>query len=437
LERPLSTLAQDPAGIYGNRVDYLRDLGRTRGQLAELQAIVDAQIPIERQNLEALKNLPVALFPNFESIVTAIGTTSGDTAALLSQANAAIDAAIAAMAARDEAMRQSIREITPAVREIPPYVENVYTGIVTQTNKIDAMLAQMVSDSAILFAKMDTDSNNMVTKAEFMAQLSGKSTDAKLQMLWNGLDINHDGLLSATELIPFQIATNLSGYFNTLDANTDGLLTFTELKTGLNGLATDTQIRQLISAVDTNGDGMISMQEASYFQLNNINESLINQRNTLSALHGINEESYLIQNNTYAARNNLINIELYTYRSMLNLNAISKSMTGVGYATGGISTGPLSGYPATLHGREAVIPLGDGNSITAYLREPEPPPNYIRQEAGDTQALRQALAELQQEIAALRRDGQTIGASTIGELKEHNRRERRRDVNGTLVEVMS
>jgi Ca2+-binding EF-hand superfamily protein len=271
----------------------------------------------------------------------------------------------------------------------------------------------------------------MVTKEEFMAELSGKSTDFKLQALWNGLDINHDSLLSATELIPLQVATNLSGYFKTLDANTDGLLTYSELVTGLGGLATKTQITQLIAAVDSNGDGMISEQEAAFFKLSSMDTNIALQQTSIKKLDYINAE--VDQSNTY-----LSNINTYVYRSWQNLNAISKSMTGVGYATGGVATGPTSGYPVTLHGREAVIPLGDGNSVIAHLREPTPPPpNYIRQEAGDTLALRQALAELHQEVAALRRDGQQIGATQISELKDMNRRERRRDVNGTLVEVMA
>ena len=34
-----------------------------------------------------------------------------------------------------------------------------------------------------------------------------------------------------------------------------------------------------------------------------------------------------------------------------------------GYATGGVSTGPESGYPVTLHGAEAVVPLPDGRDL--------------------------------------------------------------------------
>ena len=109
-----------------------------------------------------------------------------------------------------------------------------------------------------------------------------------------------------------------------------------------------------------------------------------------------------------------------------------------GYATGGIATGPLSGYGVTLHGTEAIIPLGDGNTVTAQLQAPlPPPPNLIANEAGDSLALRQALAELQAEVHALRAEAQVASAATVGELKDHNRRERRRDVVGAKVEVIS
>ena len=40
----------------------------------------------------------------------------------------------------------------------------------------------------------------------------------------------------------------------------------------------------------------------------------------------------------------------------------------LGFHSGGISTGPASGYPVTLHGTEAVVPLPDGNSIPVTLQ---------------------------------------------------------------------
>ena len=37
------------------------------------------------------------------------------------------------------------------------------------------------------------------------------------------------------------------------------------------------------------------------------------------------------------------------------------------YSAGGIARGPQSGYPAMLHGREAIVPLPNNNSIPVQL----------------------------------------------------------------------
>jgi hypothetical protein len=41
------------------------------------------------------------------------------------------------------------------------------------------------------------------------------------------------------------------------------------------------------------------------------------------------------------------------------------------FARGGIARGPESGYPATLHGSEAVVPLPDGRAIPVKIELPE------------------------------------------------------------------
>ena len=38
-----------------------------------------------------------------------------------------------------------------------------------------------------------------------------------------------------------------------------------------------------------------------------------------------------------------------------------------GYATGGIASGSQAGYPALLHGTEAVVPLPNGRSIPVEM----------------------------------------------------------------------
>jgi hypothetical protein len=40
-----------------------------------------------------------------------------------------------------------------------------------------------------------------------------------------------------------------------------------------------------------------------------------------------------------------------------------------GYATGGVARGSTSGYPATLHGTEAVVPLPNGRAIPVDMKD--------------------------------------------------------------------
>ncbi len=39
-----------------------------------------------------------------------------------------------------------------------------------------------------------------------------------------------------------------------------------------------------------------------------------------------------------------------------------------GYRSGGVANGPSRGYPAMLHGKEAVVPLPHGNKIPVELK---------------------------------------------------------------------
>jgi len=43
-------------------------------------------------------------------------------------------------------------------------------------------------------------------------------------------------------------------------------------------------------------------------------------------------------------------------------------MTGLGFSDGGIASGPSSGYAATLHGTEAVVPLPNGRTIPVEIK---------------------------------------------------------------------
>ena len=711
LERTLATLSENPAALFGDRISYLRDLGRTRGQLVALQSLVDAQVPIEEQNLEALKNLPVAMYPNFEAIVASIGQSGADTAGLLQNATAAVDAAIATMQTRDEALKQSITEIVPSIKEIPPYIEDNYESIVQKigelqlstieylvkldttmdgklsyaeldralgplaTNEYLAGLFQLLDDNqdglldavealpialaaelypafdsldlnldglltfdelvigleglanaeqirelialvdrngdGILdelevfrfeilqtfsqgFAGLDANLDNLIDYDELSILLGPIATNDEIKRVIAILDLNADGMLNALEGLPLGIAIALADNFTMLDTSLDGLLDFDELKAALGSIATDEQLRNLITLTDTNGDGFISQQEAANFKLNNIDTGVnddnsglqfpLNKIRDNTSVNGVSMAQILLDikytlfgdfaaglsgylstiaantaannisiaqilldikytlfgdfadrlsdylasivtntadisgssgngitstqgntlighvdtvesvlNNIYtrlattnsylstidgdtssistnsgylkSGSSGIAQIALDTKNTLFNggsgylglgqyLKAINNnlyygftavknaSISGMTqFATGGIASGPSSGYPVTLHGREAVIPLGDGNSVTAILSEPSTSPapvvNYLREETAETAELRAALAELQGEIAALRAENRSIGAATVGELKDHNRRERKREVTGQKVEVIS
>jgi len=124
------------------------------------------------------------------------------------------------------------------------------------------------------FASLDLNVDGFLTFNEMQAALDGKATDAEIRALIGAVDINGDGMISEMEaLIAAESNGNtlllnaLSGSFNAADINVDGLLTFEEMKAALGPIASNEEIRNLISAVDVNGDGMISRQELTNARL--------------------------------------------------------------------------------------------------------------------------------------------------------------------------
>lgn len=47
---------------------------------------------------------------------------------------------------------------------------------------------------------------------------------------------------------------------------------------------------------------------------------------------------------------------------------ISKVGGFLGFSEGGVASGPASGYPAMLHGTEAIVPLSGGRSIPVEMK---------------------------------------------------------------------
>jgi hypothetical protein len=49
-------------------------------------------------------------------------------------------------------------------------------------------------------------------------------------------------------------------------------------------------------------------------------------------------------------------------------SVVGGAMDFLGFADGGIASGPTSGYPVELHGTEAVVPLPDGRTIPVTVK---------------------------------------------------------------------
>ena len=126
------------------------------------------------------------------------------------------------------------------------------------------------------FSKIDTSVNGLLDYPEFAAGLNGLATDSQLKALFTEIDVNGDGQITKLEAVRLTagettlavgsmqsvISNTLLNGFSKIDTSVNGLLDYSEFAAGLNGLATDAQIKTLFTEIDVNGDGQITQLEA-------------------------------------------------------------------------------------------------------------------------------------------------------------------------------
>ncbi len=171
----------------------------------------------------------------------------------------------------------------------------------------------------------------------------------EIDRLIQALDTNGDGTIGALERLPLLIAANIGPLFDQFDTNKSGGLDFEELKKVLGGTLDDAQLKAIFAMLDINGDGLISKLEATNLQ-------------QIAAINGQKD----------AVVGKLSDVVLAIDG---NRDAIVAKLVEINTSVQAL--GPI---------KEALLP----------------PPNLIRDEAGDSASLRAALADLQAEIAALR-----------------------------------
>jgi tape measure domain-containing protein len=112
------------------------------------------------------------------------------------------------------------------------------------------------------FANFDPNGDQATTPAELATALGDLVGGKELTKLMASLDKNSDGQLSVLEQLPLLIAANLAPLFEQFDTNKDGGLSLAELRTSLNGVVDEQQLKAIYDLMDVNGDGLVDKLEA-------------------------------------------------------------------------------------------------------------------------------------------------------------------------------
>ena len=255
-EQAISRLAGAGSGI-ANFVAQLRAGLNGRGTTGTLDAYNADLLAAQKGDLAASERLPGS--------AGAYAQTLRDT----SRSQFDLDIALSRMAGELSALPATQTYAAQQLAEtiaLQAAVTNSAAALKEQISIHQRALADVLTSG---FAAFDLNVDRLLTFDELKTGLAGLATDEQIKALIATVDKNGDGQISQLELLQYGIGEGLGKLqgalvngFAGLDLNLDSVLTFDELKTGLAGLATDVEIRKLISAVDLNGDGQISQMEA-------------------------------------------------------------------------------------------------------------------------------------------------------------------------------
>lgn len=150
--------------------------------------------------------------------------------------------------------------------------------MLARANDQDALRRIQQSATQYIEAQKGVTASGPMTQAvidQVIAEISGlpavKSYEEQnLEALGNILD----ALNGLPNSIVAQLSPLLAANFDKLDADMSGGLSFEELQTALAGKATDVQIRQMMDALDANGDGQITKLELLGGKSDTTNERL-------------------------------------------------------------------------------------------------------------------------------------------------------------------
>ncbi|MBK8872362.1 MAG: hypothetical protein IPN19_15350 [Elusimicrobia bacterium] len=226
-------------------------------------------------------------------------------------------------------------------------------------DKLEAVRLNLYTSLRDVVSGLDASGDKRLGKDELLkALVNVKYPEAWVKKIFDVLDKDRDGLLTAAESVVLSVANSLSEKFGLVDADKNGQLSFSELQKSYKGIMTDAQIKDLIKIADVNGDGQISMAEASNLKLDIIAAKAEKLSDVVKAVE--------------SQKTAMVN----------NLGWINKTLlNGFGNLSRILTPKPVS-----------AMETDPGVAVN----------NLIQSEAGDSADLRTAIAQLNDELQALR-----------------------------------
>lgn len=185
------------------------------------------------------------------------------------------------------AYQADLKSVTDALSALPKQV-SAEQFIVDAIKTMQSTLlsgVQANSPSAIAaalsanFDKLDKNLDGRLSSEEFingLGPLATKEEQLAAKEIFNRIDTDGDGFITAIELVGSQLktaiqannatafATALNSNFKTLDTSVNGLLDYSEIVTALGPMATKAEqqaAKVIFNAIDANGDGQLSQLE--------------------------------------------------------------------------------------------------------------------------------------------------------------------------------
>ena len=326
----LAVASRMTSASYSNATEYARDLYSTLSTISELDKITGDQLTIAEQQVSWLEKISATLDRSYENTNTAYDK-------YLAEAKAQVDG-LAGIGLSSTVTNKTLASATKEAAKTLKTQMGGFADLVTGIGSVDTGVGTV----------KDVMSSIGLNQATY---------EASLKQVAGIYDVNAS--VSAVNLSIIAMTDSVSQYLS-IQAQSKAAEEATAADAIAKAKATAAQkaataAYDKVNSVQINGSTVLSEGAANVGKY------------TLSSIQSLNS---VYKVNLYADPNQ------QTYRGYWSpATGFSTATDGgdlsrvesllieklPGYATGGIASGPTSGYPVTMHGTEAIIPMGKGS----------------------------------------------------------------------------